>query len=238
MAGPVTPRHRSGRTGRAAAAPPLRAQRRGPGRPPAGESPVEDGELLDLALQSFAELGFEGTSVRDLCRRLGVSHNLIHQRFGTKEALWYAAVDHGFETLTYRMMQAVVEVGDGDDLDRLRAVLIRFVEVTADSPALVRVINQEGVCPGPRLDYLYRRHIGRAMKLVQDMLDRLAAQGRVRPIPLTVFYFLMANGATGPLILPALAARFPDTPSSRRKADLRRYAELVVDCVFNGIVLD
>ncbi|MCX7619808.1 MAG: TetR/AcrR family transcriptional regulator [Acidimicrobiales bacterium] len=213
-------------------------QSRKPGRPPAGESPVDDAELLELALRSFAERGFEGTSVRDLCRQLGVSHNLIHQRFGSKDDLWYAAVDHGFETLTYQMMEAVLAVGDGDDLDRLRAVLVRFVEMTAASPALVQVINQEGVRPGPRLDHIYKRHIGPALRLVQDMLNRLAANGRVRNVSLTVFYFLMANGATGPLTLPALAARLPDAPASKRKVDLRRYAESVVDIIFDGIVIN
>lgn len=193
--------------------------------------------MLDAALQSFAELGYEGTSVRDLCRQLGVSHNLLHQRFGSKDDLWYAAVDHGFETLTFEMMEAVMGVGDGDDLDRLRAVLVRFVEVTARSPALVRVINQEGVNEGPRIQYIYQRHIGRAMKLMNDILQRLEADGRVRPVPIGILYFLMTNGATGPLTLPALAQRLPGAPATKRKADLRSYAESVVDLLFAGIEL-
>jgi AcrR family transcriptional regulator len=56
-------------------------------------------DLLPLALEAFADLGYEGASMRDLCRRLGVSHNLLHQRFGSKDRLWYAAVDHGFKAL-------------------------------------------------------------------------------------------------------------------------------------------
>ena len=51
------------------------------------------------ALDEFAENGFAGTSVRKLARDLGVSHNLIPQRFGSKERLWYAAVDQGFGAL-------------------------------------------------------------------------------------------------------------------------------------------
>jgi AcrR family transcriptional regulator len=210
---------------------------RRPGRPNAGDTPVRDDQLLDLALESFSELGFEGTSVRDLCRRLGVSHNLIHQRYGTKEGLWYAAVDHGFDAVIFEMMDAVVTVA-GDDLDRLRAALVRFIEVTARSPALVRVINQEGVHRNERLDYLYRRYIRQAMRLVQEILDRLAAEGRVRPVPMSVFYFLMANGATGPVTLPALAGCFTDAPPSKRKRDQQRYAEEVVDLLLAGIVVE
>jgi hypothetical protein len=147
-------------------------------------------------------------------------------------------VDHGFEALTYVLMEAVVETTSDDDLDRLRAVLVRFLETTARSPALVRVINQEGIRPGPRLAYIYKRHIGQAMMLVKDMLDRLVADGRVRPIPISVFYFLMANGAAGPLTLPALADSFPDAPRHKRAGDVRRYAESVVDVVLDGIVLN
>jgi AcrR family transcriptional regulator len=211
--------------------------RRRPGRPTAGNSPATDDEMLEAALGSFAELGYEGTSVRDLCRRLGVSHSLIHQRFGSKDELWYAAVDHGFKSLLVQMMQAVVDMGAGDDLDRLRAVLVRFVEVTAASPSLIGVINQEGLKDGPRIRYIHEMYIDQAMQLVSDVLDRLEAAERVRPVPQSVFYFLMANGATGPLTLPGLAGCFPDAPAAKRAAQLRRYAESVVDFLFDGFVI-
>lgn len=215
---------------------PVTTSPRGRGRPAADAAPVApDQQLLDLALQAFAEVGYEGTSVRDLCRRLGVSHNLIHQRFGSKDKLWYAAVDHGFGTLAARLAEAVNDDGLADDLARLRAVLVRFVEVTAASPSLMRVINQEGVHPGPRLAHVYDRYVAPAMQLVQTVLDRLAEDGKVRPIPLSVFYFLVANGAAGPLTLPALAARFDDAPEARKPADLRRYAESVVDLLLAGM---
>ena len=214
------------------------ARRRRPGRPIAGNSPATDAQMLEAALVSFAERGYEGTSVRDLCRQLGVSHNLIHQRFGSKDDLWYAAVDHGFAALLFQMMQAVVDLGSGDDLDRLRAVLVRFVEVTAASPSLIGVVNQEGVHDGPRIRYIHEGYIDQAMQLVADILARLEADQRVRPVPLSVFYFLMANGATGPLTLPALARRFPDAPADKRDAQqLRTYAESVVDLLFDGFVI-
>ena len=66
------------------------ARRRG--RPRAEES-VDRTEILDAALRAFARHGLEGVSVRTLNRELGVSHNLIYQRFGSKDDLWRAAVD-------------------------------------------------------------------------------------------------------------------------------------------------
>jgi TetR/AcrR family transcriptional regulator len=80
-----------------------------------------NGDLLPVALEAFADLGYEGASMRDLCRRLGVSHNLLHQRFGSKEGLWRAAVDHGFRSLATEL----VPDSDDDDLVRLRFLMVR-----------------------------------------------------------------------------------------------------------------
>jgi AcrR family transcriptional regulator len=193
--------------------------------------------MLDAALESFATFGYEGTSVRDLCRQLGVSHNLIHQRFGSKDELWIAAIDHGFGAMTLAMMQAVSALDEGDDLDRLRAVLISFVEVTAVSPALVRVISQEGVTMTSRLRYIHEHHIGRAMDLLSVMLGRLETAGRIRPISPMVLYFLAANGTAGPFTLPALASCFPDSSNPQRPDDVQRYAASVVDLLLEGFVV-
>jgi len=58
------------------------------GRPPGDAAPVApNDDLLPLALEAFADLGYEGASMRALCRRIGVSHNLLHQRFGSTERL-------------------------------------------------------------------------------------------------------------------------------------------------------
>jgi AcrR family transcriptional regulator len=53
--------------------------------------------LLRAATDSFAENGFEGTSLRAIADDAGVSFQLIAYYFGTKEELWAATVDYLFE---------------------------------------------------------------------------------------------------------------------------------------------
>ena len=65
------------------------------GRPKAADT-MPGEEILAVALRTFATHGYDGVSLRTINRELGVSHNLIYQRFGTKEELWKAAVDYGF----------------------------------------------------------------------------------------------------------------------------------------------
>jgi AcrR family transcriptional regulator len=220
---------------------PVGGEKRGRGRPKNDARPIApEAELLDLALDAFADSGFEGMSVRDVCRRLGVSHNLIHQRFGSKEQLWYAAVDHGFGQLASELATAANDAPD-DDLERLRAVVIRFLEVSASSPALLRIMNAEAARPGPRLDYLFATFIQPTSEVVAEVLDRLERAGRVRSIPAGLFHLLVAHGLGAPLSLAPLAGKFNDGtggrgPSGRRSAKaVRTYAESVTDLLLAGL---
>ncbi|MBK6738015.1 MAG: helix-turn-helix transcriptional regulator [Haliea sp.] len=49
------------------------------------QNAVSDDALLDAALLSFGENGYDGASVREIARRLAVSHNPIPQRFGSRK---------------------------------------------------------------------------------------------------------------------------------------------------------
>ena len=53
-------------------------------------------KILDSARKLFAERGYEGVSVREICAEAGVSDNAIHYHFKSKKAL-YRAVKNTIE---------------------------------------------------------------------------------------------------------------------------------------------
>src|SRR5262245_36745829 len=77
---------------RAAKGAPLPGQRPSPASDRSNRS-----RLLRAATDSFAELGYEGTSLRQIADDAGVSFQLISYYFGSKEELWVATVDYLFE---------------------------------------------------------------------------------------------------------------------------------------------
>jgi AcrR family transcriptional regulator len=195
--------------------------------------PIE--EILDKALSMFAALGYEGMSLRMLNRELGASHNLIHQRFGTKAELWRAAVDYGFGRLM-RHMQGLFDPTISDPLEQLRLAVYRFVLYSADHPELVALMNIEGHQDTERLDYIYDTYIGVILKDVARLLAHLADQGIIRPIPLRTFHFLLAHGATAPHALQPLAIKF-DPTSPCEPAALEEHARLVSTILVEGLRL-
>ena len=158
-------------------------ERKPAGRPKTQDAPATLEQILDAAFRAFATYGYDGVSVRMLNRELGVSHNLIHQRFGSKEELWYAAVDLAFG-------QLVTELGSAfdptlsDPLDQFRHAIRRFLVHSAQHPELLGLMNIEGRVDSERLDHIYDNYVGPALAPLGRLLDYLVARGRIRPISL------------------------------------------------------
>lgn len=50
--------------------------------------------ILQAAVQAFAESGYHATTVAGIARRIGVTEPVVFQNFGSKPALFAAALDH------------------------------------------------------------------------------------------------------------------------------------------------
>tara|TARA_R110002049_G_scaffold188251_10_gene356647 strand:+ start:1452 stop:2087 length:636 start_codon:yes stop_codon:yes gene_type:complete len=203
------------------------------GRP--AQCAVTDEDLLDAVLQSFGEYGYEGTSVREIARRLEVSHNLIPQRFGSKENLWYAAVDHGFGRLRKDLNREAETLGS-DELLILRGLVSSFIKINARHPSLLQIINQEACQPGPRLDYVFDRYIKPVRDFGEAWLTRLADEGRIRPVSVSLFYFLMTHGAGGMLAMPALTKRLDKGGKPQSRRSIQKEALSAVEVFFDGLL--
>ena len=208
-------------------------QRRRRGRPPAGGDAVAADAILDAALRAFATHGYDGVSVRTLNRELGVSHSLIAQRFGSKDELWHAAVDHGFGRIS-RHMADVFDPTLTDPLEQLCLWIRRFLHFSAEHPALLGLMNIEGRQDTERLAYIYEHYVEPSMGRVEHLLEHLADAGRIRRVPLRTFHFLLAHGGAAPYTLVALAEHFdPSSPLAPEAVDA--HAELVADVLIAGL---
>ena len=209
----------------------MEAQAPRTGRPPADESPASRDEILLVALRSFADRGYDGTSVRELNRALGVSHNLINRRFGSKEQLWKATVDRWFGELVEALDPTAKLDGAGDPVERLRDFVVTFIEVNARRPEMARLMNAEASVGGPRLNYLFERFIAPSLVPAAAIGMQLQAAGRMRPVPVGTLFFLIAHGATAPAAHRPLAALLgiaePTDPETVR-VHARAVAELLI----------
>jgi AcrR family transcriptional regulator len=191
-----------------------------------------DDEILRAALVAFAEYGYTGMSLRTLNTELGLSRGTVNQRFESKEQLWYAAVDHGFQALIDDVNAELnANESPADDEDQLREFVRAFLRASMCRPELVRLMNQEGLHSTERLDHIVSNFVLPTMKGPLQALERLAAAGRARRVPARTLLFLVAHGAAAPFTLGPLSDRFDaiDGP-----LDPTEHVDLITDVIISG----
>src|ERR1700716_603961 len=207
---------------------------RGRGRPRAGQE-IDLDVLLQGALDAFAETGYEGTSVRELSRRLGVSHALLIARFGSKEGLWFAAMEHAL----IQTEQNWREVADSpllDDLAALRRGVVRQVIFSAAHPQVLRIMNHEGAIDSPRVRFVMERFVNPLRPGVERLFVGLPAAGRIRPVPYAMLHFLTVVGG-GALFAYPVEAELLGAPAHPTTEEIRAHAEAVADVLIGGVAL-
>ncbi|MFF4053129.1 TetR/AcrR family transcriptional regulator [Streptomyces chartreusis] len=205
---------------------------RRPGRPGADTPAVpEEQSILQRGLEAFAELGYDHASARELARRLGVSHNFINDRYGSKAAFWRAVVDHALGGQLVRMPAVDDSV---DDAERLRLIITGFYRSAVDTPLVGRLFVEELNRETERLDYLYERYIAPTLQTLTPSIERLVAEGRMAPVPMDVLFFAVIPPVSGMVEVPL--ARRLGRPVPASPEQLTATAETLAALVVNGLL--
>jgi TetR/AcrR family transcriptional regulator len=190
---------------------------------------------MAAAIDAFSVHGYNGVSLRTVNDQLGVSRNLLYQRFGSKAKLWRSAVDWAFRPLLEYLEAADDE--SADPMVRLRVLIRSFIEYSATRPYLARLVTVEGSAATDRLEYLYRHYIEPIRMRFVPVFELLRDQGRIKNIPPEVFYFLLTSGGSAPYGQIGLASLMnPEMISPDEKAT-QLYAENVAEVLINGLSL-
>ncbi len=211
---------------------PTSATGRRAGRPAQPTDVPAEAEILARGLAAFAELGYDGASVRELARRLGVSHNFINDRYGSKGRFWRAVIDRSLAAQVERL-RAVLGVSGADDLARLRNLVHAFHQANVAEPALPQILQYESIRGGERLEYVFQHYLVPVRDAVAPLVDGLVAQGRVRPIPIDVMvYAVVAMNAVNAEVpfVSLLGDTFATDPSG--------FARMLGDILLDGLVID
>lgn len=189
--------------------------------------------LLQAALEAFAETGYDGTSVRELSRRLGVSHALLIARFGSKEGLWFAAMEHALAQVEQSWREASASIGL-DDLEALRQGVVRQVTFSAAHPQVLRIMNHEGAIDSPRVRFVIDRFVNPLRPGVERLLARLVAAGRIKPFPYATLHYLTVVGG-GALFAYPVETALLGGPAHPDPEEIRAHAEAVADLLIAGM---
>jgi TetR/AcrR family transcriptional regulator len=194
--------------------------------------------LLDSALVEFGAKGFDGASTRSIARRADAHQPQLAYHFATKEALWFAAVDHLFALLQERLADLdLPPAADAEPAVVARTFaegVRRFVRFAAEHPELNQIMVHEGAANSERLRWLVDRHTRPIHDAVVAAWAILRDAGVTAPVHEAFIHHVIVGAASLPYVtrpeVALLAGIDPTEP-----AWVEAHAEGIVTMLLPGL---
>lgn len=160
---------------RETAAPSGKGRKRG--RAPKVQPETRRQAILDAALQTFAEHGFEAARLDDVAARAGVAKGTLYLYFSSKEALFEGLVRTSVVPIMERMSEiAATEIPPKQAIETFFALFQSEVLGTSRK-LLLRLIISEGSRFPAIAEVYYREVVSRGLVLMRSLAERAARQG-------------------------------------------------------------
>jgi AcrR family transcriptional regulator len=164
-------KRRNGVRGRKATA---RAARR-----PAARSVRTRAQLIEVAGQVFAELGFDGAKGQDICRKAGVHTAAIVYHFGGMAGLYQAVLGEARRRLVTTAALTTAVKAESDprrQLEALLGLIVRAVTSPAAQTWVGRLFARELVAPSAVAGPAHNRALAVRAKLLKSVVSALTGR--------------------------------------------------------------
>lgn len=113
---------------------------RGPGRPRSGQGAGDTRQaIVDAAIACFAARGYALTTNRDIAARAGVTSNLLYHYFGSKAAVFRAALVSVNQRLLDLYHASAVNAREAPSARLLAMGLERVIDLARERPEIMRL---------------------------------------------------------------------------------------------------
>ena len=189
------------------------------------------GEIISAALELFSQRGFSATRLEDVAARAGLSKAAIYLYFDDKTALLRAVIVETAGT-NVEAAAAMIQSHQGP----VAPLLVRFLGFMGARlahsaiPNLIKLVISESRAH-PEIGKLYLDTvIGRALPLLQSLIERGIASGEFRAIDAK----LAVKSLVGPMVLAAVW-RSVFEPLGADSLDIEALASQHADIIVRGL---
>ncbi|MCG3269528.1 TetR/AcrR family transcriptional regulator [Yoonia sp. I 8.24] len=173
------------------------------GRPQATQTTDLKLALLHAAIDLFAERGFDGVSLSHIAEKAGADKGLSRYYFGSKEALWNAAMAH-LANCFARDLGKSLDVENASETDALKSLIRAFIAASALWPQVSRVIVHDGAKHSERSEFLQDRLITPFYNTLKVLITGAKSEGALPNVSDRTIFFMITHGGSFPMALPIL----------------------------------
>lgn len=134
--------------------------------------------LLNTAGQVFAERGFADATSKEICERAGTPMASVNYHFGSREALYEAALVEAHRQVVGLDELAALTEGPGDPREKLRAVISRLVGLSTNAgrPWGFMLMLREVLSPSPAVPALIEKAVRPKAALLLGLIGEVLRQ--------------------------------------------------------------
>jgi len=148
-----------------------------------GAAPAGHTALLQAAREEFAERGYDGTSIRQIAQRAGMSLSVLYHYYPGKTELLQAIVDEAMDAYFGACEAALDEAGE-DPVRRLAALVTATIRFRAAYPSKGSLIQGEEHAFNDEFLSHYRKRAAVGTRMFSDVVEAGLASGVFRtPYP-------------------------------------------------------
>lgn len=166
--------------------------------------------LLEVAKKHFAEFGFDGASVREMCQEAGVNISSVKYYFGDKEGLYKAClVDFGEKRLE-TISKILTNANSLDELKlRLTLFIEDFIRTGFENEHVIRMVCRELETENPIFTEVFEGSFLKSYLQLQKLFEEAQDKGFIKEeIDVTVLTSLFYHGITQSIRLDKISCKY------------------------------
>ncbi|MCC6491797.1 MAG: TetR/AcrR family transcriptional regulator [Pirellulales bacterium] len=184
-------------------------------------------DILDAAINLFADKGYGQTEVQEIADRVGVGKGTVYRHFGNKESLFLAAVAHARDQLIAAV--DVVQSSEADPLVQLRSCMTAILRFFDAHPQVVELLIEERALFRDRRPSLFFEHDEQRRREWGQRLQGLIEAGRIRNLPVPEIQDTLSRFVFGAMFFHYFAGQAPP---------LADQSQVLFDVLFYGLAAE
>jgi len=144
-------------------------------------------EIISSATELFYEYGFQKATMRDICRKIGITQAALYYHFRNKEEILYTIIERSSNDL-YLLLRSCFSV-DTDPIERLKNAISQHILSIKHARKGAKIIIEDKRFLGGDLNRLVKEKEKAVFYLYRDRLEEVRKLGRIKRCDLTVATF-------------------------------------------------
>ena len=199
---------------------------------PVGSKQIDKVAILNIAIQAFANKGFDGVRQRDIAKKAGITNSLMNYHFNNKEDLWQQAILQLGEKLKKRLLEIQGYFKDLEGLAALKAYTRQFIYFSAEHPEFYKVVFHEMCTQTERANWLIdtilsplHQAFGGATTNLQSNIEEF------KGYPIANISSIII-GAANVFFIHAFQMKKMYATNPFEKEEIEKHADIVIDLLF------